>query len=81
MYAIRSYYDGLYGIQSQYIEAWNNTITCRTNSELRVWDSNHVKLHDNTIDSFYHWSAGGPGIQIQKSASVMDDIEVYNNIV
>ena len=74
-------HDGLYGIQSQYLEAWNNTITCRTNSGLRVWDSNHVKFHDNTIDSFYHWSAGGPGIQIQKSAAVMDDIEVYNNTI
>ena len=74
-------HDGLYGIQSQYLEAWNNTITCRTNSGLRVWDSNHVKFHDNTIDSFYHWSAGGPGIQIQKSSAVMDDIEVYNNTI
>ena len=74
-------HDGLYGIRSQYLEAWNNTITCRTNSGLRVWDSNHVKFHDNTIDSFYHWSAGGPGIQIQKSAAVMDDIEVYNNTI
>jgi hypothetical protein len=74
-------HDGLYGIQSQYLEAWNNTITCRTNSGLRIWDSNHVKFHDNTIDSFYHWSAGGPGIQIQKSAAVMDDIEVYNNTI
>ena len=74
-------HDGFYGIQSQYLEAWNNTITCRTNSGLRVWDSNHVKFHDNTIDSFYHWSAGGPGIQIQKSSAVMDDIEVYNNTI
>jgi hypothetical protein len=74
-------HEGLYGIRSQYLEAWNNTITCRTNSGLRVWDSNHVKFHDNIIDSFYHWSAGGPGIQIQKSSAVMDDIEVYNNTI
>ena len=74
-------HEGLYGIQSQYLKAWNNTITCRTNSGLRVWDSNHVKFHDNVIDSFYHWSAGGPGIQIQKSSAVMDDIEVYNNTI
>jgi len=74
-------HDGLYGIQSQYIEAWNNTITCRTNSGLRVWDSNHVKFHDNVINSFYHWSAGGPGIQIQKSSAAMNDIEIYNNTI
>lgn len=74
-------HDGLYGIRSQYLEAWNNTITCRTNSGLRVWDSNHVKFYDNTIDSFYHWSAGGPGIQIQKSSAIMDDIEIYNNTI
>ncbi|MHC1756430.1 MAG: right-handed parallel beta-helix repeat-containing protein [Methanosarcina sp.] len=74
-------HDGFYGIQSQYMEAWNNTITCRTNSGLRIWNSNHVKFHDNTIDSFYHWSAGGPGIQVQKSSGTMDDIEVYNNTI
>jgi hypothetical protein len=74
-------HDGLYGIWSQNLEAWNNTVTCRTNSGLRVWDCNHVKLHDNIIDSFYHWSAGGPGIQIQKSSAVMDDIEIYNNTI
>lgn len=74
-------HDGLYAIDSQNIEAWNNRITCRTNSGLRIWNSNHVKFHDNVIDSFYHWSAGGPGIQIQKSTGVMNDIEVYNNTI
>jgi hypothetical protein len=74
-------HDGLYAIDCQNVEAWNNTITCRTNSALRLWNSNHVKFHDNVIDSFYHWSAGGPGIQIQKSTGVMNDIEVYNNTI
>ena len=74
-------HDGLYAIECQNVEAWNNTITCRTNSALRVWNSNHVKLHDNLIDSFYHWSAGGPGIQVEKSAGIMDDIEIYNNTI
>jgi hypothetical protein len=74
-------HDGLYAIECQDIEAWNNNITCRTNSGLRIWNSNHVKFHDNVIDSFYHWSAGGPGIQIQKSTGVMNDIEVYNNTI
>ena len=60
-------HDGLYAIRCENVEAWNNRITCRTNSALRIWNSNHVKLHDNLIDSFHHWSAGGPGIQIEKS--------------
>ncbi|MGB9941437.1 disaggregatase related repeat-containing protein, partial [Methanosarcina sp.] len=77
-------HDGLYAIQCQNVEAWNNTITCRTNSGLRIWNSNHVKFHDNVIDSFYDWSAGGPGIQIEKGgpgAGLMDDIEIYNNTI
>jgi len=74
-------HDGFYAINCKNIEAWNNTITCRTNSGLRVWNSNHVKFHDNMIDSFYHWSAGGPGIQIEKTTGVMNDIEVYNNTI
>jgi hypothetical protein len=74
-------HDGLFAIQCQNVEAWNNRITCRTNSGLRIWNSNHVKFHDNVIDSFYHWSAGGPGIQIEKSAGTMDDVEVYDNII
>jgi hypothetical protein len=74
-------HDGLYAIESNNVEAWNNTITCRTNSGLRVWNSNHVKFYDNIIDSTFDRSAGGPGIQIQKSSAVMDDIEVYNNTI
>jgi len=63
------------------VEAWNNRITCRTNSAIRIWNSNEVKLHNNIIDSFYHWSAGGPGIQIEKSSGIMDNIEVYDNTI
>ncbi|WP_292389045.1 right-handed parallel beta-helix repeat-containing protein [Methanosarcina sp. UBA5] len=74
-------HDGLFAIQCQNVKAWNNTITCRTNSGLRIWNSNHVKFHDNVIDSFYHWSAGGPGIQVEKSAGTMDDIEIYDNVI
>ena len=74
-------HDGLFAIECSNVEAWNNTITCRTNSALRIWNSNHVKFHDNVIDSFYHWSAGGPGIQIEKSAGIMDDIEIYSNTI
>ena len=74
-------HDGLFAIQCQNVEAWNNKITCRTNSGLRIWNSNHVKFHDNVIDSFYHWSAGGSAVQVEKSAGIMDDIEIYDNTI
>ena len=64
-------HDGMFAIRCENVEAWNNRITCRTNSALRIWNSNKVKLHDNLIDSFYHWSAGGPGIQIEKSCRLL----------
>jgi Disaggregatase related len=74
-------HDGLFVISSDNIEAWNNSITIRTNSGLRAWNSNHVKFHDNIIDSFYDWSAGNPGIQIEKSTGVVNDVEIYNNTI
>lgn len=74
-------HEGLYAINCSRVEAWNNRITCRTDSGLRAWDSNHVKFHDNVIDSFYHWSAGGPGIQIEKSKGIVNDVEIYNNTI
>ena len=74
-------HDGFYAIGCQHIEAWNNRITCRTNSGIRLWDSNHAKFHDNVIDSFYNWSAGGPGIQIDKSKEAVNDVEVYDNTI
>jgi uncharacterized membrane protein len=74
-------HDGLFAIECSNVEAWNNKVTCRTNSALRVWNTNNVKFHDNFIDSFYHWSAGGPGIQVERSAGDMTNIEIYNNVI
>ncbi|AKB52851.1 hypothetical protein MSBRW_3598 [Methanosarcina barkeri str. Wiesmoor] len=74
-------HDGLFAIQCKNVKAWKNTITCRTNSGLRIWNSNHVKLYNNVINSFYHWSAGGAAIQIEKSAGMMNDIEIYDNTI
>ena len=72
-------HDGLFAGECENVEAWNNSITCRTNSALRIWNSNKVKLHDNVIDAFYTGCTGGPGIQIEKSAGIMDNIEIYDN--
>ncbi|MGB9930113.1 MAG: right-handed parallel beta-helix repeat-containing protein [Methanosarcina sp.] len=74
-------HDGLYAIDCQNIGAWKNTITCRTNSGLRVLNSNHVKFHNNVINSFFDWSAGGPGILIEKTTGVVNDVKVYNNTI
>ncbi|HOW13739.1 right-handed parallel beta-helix repeat-containing protein [Methanosarcina sp.] len=73
-------HDALYVIYSSNVEAWNNRITCRTNSGLRIYNSNHVKLYNNTINSE---GEGGAGIQIQKEGTsfVMDDIEIFNNLL
>ena len=65
----------------QYVDAWNNKLTVRTDSGLKASNSNHVKFHDNTIDSFYHWSAGGPGILIGKNTGIVNDVEIYNNTI
>lgn len=74
-------HNGLFAIDCLNVEAWNNKITCRTDSGLRALNSNHVKFHDNVIDSFYHWSAGGPGILIEKTTGVVNNVEVYNNTI
>jgi len=81
-------HDGMFAVNKcENVEAWNNRITCRTDVGLRTWNSNHVKLHDNVIDSFYHWNAGGPGIQIEKGygpfnpTGVVNDVEIFNNVI
>ena len=73
-------HDVLYSIYSSNIEAWNNKITCRTNSGLRIYNTNHVKFYNNIIDSE---GEGGAGIEIQKigPSTVMNDIEIYNNLL
>lgn len=74
-------HNGFFAIECLNVEAWNNTITVRTDSGLRVLNSNHVEFHDNIIDSFYHWSAGGPGILVEKTTGIVNDIEVNNNTI
>lgn len=73
-------HDALYVIYSSDVEAWDNRITCRTNSGLRIYNSNNVKFYNNTINSE---GEGGAGIQVQKDGSsfVMDDIEIFNNFL
>jgi hypothetical protein len=73
-------HDALYVIYSSNVGAWNNNITCRTNSGLRIYNTNHVKFHNNIINSE---GEGGAGIEVQQSDSstIMDDIEICNNLL
>jgi uncharacterized membrane protein len=79
-------HDGLFAIKCNNVDAWNNSVRCKTNSAVRIWNANHIKIHDNVIYTVYEPDAGGPGIQIQyikesSSPYIMDDIEVYNNTI
>ncbi len=72
-------HDVLYASHCSNVECFNNKIVCRTNSGLRIFNTNHVNIHDNIITSNGY---GSVGIEIQKfSFSAMDDIEVYNNAI
>ena len=74
-------HNGFFAINCLNVEAWNNNITVRTDSGFRVLNSNHVKFHDNVIESFYHWSAGGSGILVEKTTGTVNDVEIYNNTI
>lgn len=74
-------HDAMYCIRTTYVEAYNNTVISRTNSAIRVAFTNHVKIHDNVITATSY--SGGPGIEIQNKSDgyVMDDLEIYNNLI
>jgi hypothetical protein len=62
-------HDGFFGIDSKNIECFNNRITTRTNSALRMWNSQHVRFYDNIIDAQLDSLGGIPGSRsrIQKA--------------
>ncbi|MGB9929953.1 MAG: right-handed parallel beta-helix repeat-containing protein [Methanosarcina sp.] len=74
-------HEGFFGIESQGIECFNNRITTRTNSALRVWNSANVKFHDNIIDAQLDAQGGNPGIQIEDSKGSVNKVEIYNNVL
>jgi Disaggregatase related. len=63
------------------VDAWDNKLTVRTDCGLKASNSNHVRFHDNLIDSFYHWNAGGAGIMIGKTTGIVNNVEIYNNTI
>lgn len=77
-------HDVLFAIKCDNVEFWKNNVRTMTNSAARLWNSNHGKIHDNTIWTVYGSDSGGPGLQIQYGRestinNIMDDIEIYNN--
>lgn len=74
-------HDGMYSINCDTVNFFGNTVTLRTNSGVRTSNTNHVKIFDNLITGSNNWWAGNPGCQIDHSDfTVVDDVEVYNNI-
>ena len=73
-------HDGLYACDTTNVDAYNNDITCQTNSGLRAYNADNIKYHDNKITS---GGGGGAGIEIQKynSDHPMKNIEIYNNVI
>jgi hypothetical protein len=74
-------HDGFFGIDSQNIECFNNRITTRTNSALRIWNSAHVRFHDNIINAQLDALGGNSGIQIEDSKGNVNCVEICNNIL
>ncbi|MCQ1535232.1 hypothetical protein FTO70_05920 [Methanosarcina sp. KYL-1] len=73
-------HDVVYCLYSNNIIAANNDIFTRTNSALRLSNSNHAKFYNNIIHSEFSGYSTGPGIQLQKTNNyLMDDIEIFNN--
>ncbi len=79
--AYRLGHDCFFAIDSQNIEAYNNRLTTRTNSALRLWNVQHARFYSNTIDAQLDSVGGNPGIQIEDSKGQMSDIEICNNII
>ena len=79
--AYRLGHDVFFGIDSQNIEAYNNRITTRTNSALRLWNTEHVRFFDNVIDAQLDSLGGNSGIQIEDSMGEMHDVEICGNTI
>lgn len=78
-------HDVVYAIQCQNVEVWKNNVRTKTNSASRMFNANHVKIHDNFIWTVLEGDGGGPGLQIQYGREstkniIMNDVEIYNNV-
>jgi parallel beta-helix repeat protein len=74
-------HEGFFGVESQNIECFNNRITTRTDCALRIWNSAHVRFHDNVIDAQLNSLGGNSGIQIEDSNGSVNCVEICNNVL
>ncbi len=76
----RSGHDCIYILRMNGISVYNNKLTTRTNSGVRLYNSNHADIYDNYITSN---GGGNAGIEIQRYSSVpyVTDVEIYNNVI
>ncbi|KKG35378.1 hypothetical protein DU52_15730 [Methanosarcina mazei] len=74
-------HEGLFCIESQNIEAWNNRIENCIDNSFRVNNCDNVLIHDNYITSIQGTPGSGPGIQIQQDLKGRMRVEVCNNYI
>ena len=73
-------HDPCFCLRSHNCHSYNNIVAIRTNSGTRMNDCTASSIHHNRVWAFAkHWSAGGPGFQIERQYKAAIDVEVYEN--
>lgn len=75
-------HDACFCLRSNNCHSYNNTVAIRTNSGTRMNDCTNSSIHDNDVWAWAnHWSAGGPGFQIERQFKSAISVDVYNNVI
>lgn len=76
-------HDTVFFIRSDNCHHYGNICVVRTNSGGRCNDCTNSSIHNNVIYAWSttDWSAGGPGIQIEKQYKSAISVEVTNNLI
>lgn len=76
-------HDTVFCIRSDNCHHYNNKCIVRTNSGGRMNDCTNSSIHDNEIYAWSKtdWSAGNPGIQIERQYKAAITVDVYNNYI
>ena len=74
-------HEGLFCIETQNIEAWNNRIENCIDNSFRVNNCDNVLIHDNYITSIQGTPGSGPGIQVQQDIKGKMRVEICNNYI
>ncbi|WP_048065037.1 disaggregatase related repeat-containing protein [Methanosarcina acetivorans] len=73
-------HDAVWLKHSSNASIYNNNITIKADAAIRLTETMHIKIYNNTITSNYK---GYAGIELDKKMTdrLMDDIEIYNNLI